>query len=325
MADAVETYAGPIPWWNGISKTVKDLTILNEGQLLTKAEMKTAAGLDWTVATEPIFVTGDHPQQVKGYRAIRRVEDGSVFAIASDAYKPIQNDVIFDIPQAIIDDGHNAHWETAGSLFGGKIVWALMSLMDKEVLFDGDPSPYDMRLLSFAGHDARHALTEATVLERVVCANTLSAAYRGAKSTFKVRHTTNAATRIGEARTALKLSLAYKDRFVEVGNELFKVLITDTDIDNFLKELLPIKEGVAHPWKTEAARASIKALYKDSANLQDLNHTGYRLVQAVAEYTDHEKTYGKVDADDRRALSIVEGTAFALKTKAVKLLVPSAV
>ena len=54
MPDMVETYAGPIPWWEGISPTMVSRTILNEN--LTGDEMLKAASLDWTVSKRPLLL-----------------------------------------------------------------------------------------------------------------------------------------------------------------------------------------------------------------------------------------------------------------------------
>lgn len=324
--DAVETYAGPKPWWTKSSTTVKNAVILNEGQLLTKDAMKAASGLDWTVSTQPIFVTGEHAQMIKGFRAVQRDSDGSVFGIVSDEYKTIQNDVVFDLPENVLDESDTAHFETAGSLFGGKIVWSLLSLAEKDsIKIDGDPSPYNLRLLTSTGHDGRHALRAATVFERVLCANTLRLALKGAKDSIALKHTTNADLRIGDVRKALKIAFDYKDTFAAVAAQLMKVELTTIDVDSFLEKLLPFPVGAETSVRITNQRDAIKHLYSASDNLDGIGQNGYRLVQAVAEWTDHEKSFGKRDgADDRRALAILEGSSYNLKGKAVKLLVPSA-
>lgn len=324
--DAVETYAGPTPWWIKTSTTVKDAVILNEGQLLTKTAMKAASGLDWTVSTQPVFVTGNHAQQIKGFKAVQRDSDGSVFGIVSDEYKTIQNDVVFDLPENVLDESDTAHFETAGSLFGGKIVWSLISLAEKDsIKIDGDPSPYNLRLLTSTGHDGRHALRAATVFERVLCANTLRVALKGAKDSISLKHTTNADLRIGEVRRALKIAFDYKDTFAKVSAQLMKVELTTIDVDSFLEKLLPANPKIEHPVRILNQRDAIKNLYVNSANLDGVAKNGYRMVQAVAEWTDHERSFGKREgADDRRTLSILEGSSYDLKGKAVSLLLPSA-
>lgn len=325
--DAVETYAGPKPWWIKSSKTVKSKTILNEGQLLTKAEMQEASGLDWTVSTQPVFVTGEHAQQIKGYRAVVRDSDGQVFGIVSDEYKTIQNEVIFDLPERVIDESDVAHFETAGALFNGKIVWSMLSLGAKGgIRIAGDPSPYDLRLLVSTGHDGRHALRADTTLERVTCANTLKFAQKGAKDSISLKHTTNAEWRIGEVRQALKISFDYLETFEKVAAELMKVELTSIDADAFLEKLLPFPPQAETSVRITNQRDAIKNLFNGSANLDGVGKNGYRMVQAVAEWTDHEKSFGQRDgAEDRRALAILEGSSYNLKGKAVKLLVPSAI
>ena len=326
MPDMVETYAGPRAWWEGKSPTVKSRTLLEEGKLLNKVDMIAASGLDWTVSTQPVFVTGDHAQQVKGYRAIVRDTDGSVFGIVSDTYHPIQNDVVFDLPERVIDESDTAHFETAGSLFGGKIVWSLLSLAEKDsIRIAGDPSPYNLRMLVSTGHDGRHALRADTVLERVLCANTLKIAQEGAKDSISLKHTSGAEWRIGEVRNALRISFDYLETFERVAAELQAVALTHADVNAFLEVLIPLPPDAETSVRIENQRDAIRSLYTSSDNLDGIGQNGYRMLQAVAEWTDHERSFGKRDgAEDRRTLSILEGSAYALKTKAVKLLVPSA-
>jgi hypothetical protein len=95
------------------------------------------------------------------------------------------------------------------------------------------------------------------------------------------------------------------------------------EVQRFTEVLLPADPDSEHAYKTEAARDAIVSLYRTSLNLSDVPETAYRVYQAVCEYTDHEQKYGdtkKSKGEDRRALSIIEGPAFSLKTRAGVLL-----
>ena len=99
----------------------------------------------------------------------------------------------------------------------------------------------------------------------------------------------------------------------------------DTHLDWDLTEgLLPVDPKTDNPYKTLAQREGILALYQNSQTLVGVAPTAYRMYQAVTEYTDHIAPMFKTrrgSAEDRRAASIVDGPAFALKSRAAALLV----
>jgi hypothetical protein len=71
------------------------------------------------------------------------------------------------------------------------------------------------------------AITGANTPIRVVCNNTLNMALAGAKQTFKLRHTQNAAERAKVISEALAINHGYIDRLEEVANDLMAKKISD--------------------------------------------------------------------------------------------------
>ena len=346
MGDQVETYAGPIPWWEGISPTMVSRTILNEN--LTGDEMLKAASLDWTVSKRPLYFGKDPnkviadadaagldngaveaalaetPFQVPNFVATVRDSDDAYLGMVTPTYHIVDNSILAELGDAL--KGEGADWHTAGSLYGGRIVW-LQAVLDRELMINGDPSKYAAYLLLTAGHDGNHPVTFANTPTRVVCANTMAMALGGAVAKINLRHTANVANRLDSVRKALGIANDYLDRFEVVANQMAAIPMSLMEIGLFTEKLIPSNPEVEHAYKTEAQRQEIIDLFTSSPTLDGVPQTAYRAFQAVAEWTDHfamVRDTKSANAADRRAMSIIEGPAYAMKSAALKLLVPAA-
>jgi hypothetical protein len=153
----------------------------------------------------------------------------------------------------------------------------------------------------------------------------MHAALDGAEAKISLRHTANVAQRLGEVRKALGMANQYIDRFEAVANQLTTIPMSLTDLAAFTTKLIPTNPDSEHPYKTEAQRQEIAQLFAGSKTLVDVPFTAYRAFQAVSEYADHVATVKDTKtahAADRRAMSVIEGPAYAMKSAALKLLVP---
>jgi phage/plasmid-like protein (TIGR03299 family) len=321
MSDAVETYAGEFkPWWAGISPTAKSMKVLTGP--VDADTMEREAGLDWTVSKQPAFVTGEHAQRIKGWNAVQRDTDGSIFGLVKDTYHLFQNHDGFESMAVLLAEGDLLH-ASAGSLFGGAFAWALAKV--GEFYIHGDGSPYEDYLLGYWGHDGRHGFTLASTDVRVVCANTASAAIGGAKHKVTIRHTPNMTARVEDAHKALDLHAKYIEKLQAVLTDLSRRPMTVDEVLNFTVALLPSNPDVEHAFRTEAERKAIADLFSsDTATFAGLDFTAYRAYQAVTQYADHTKdvrTTKTASGADRLAFSIIDGPADALKATALRLLV----
>jgi phage/plasmid-like protein (TIGR03299 family) len=109
------------------------------------AEAVELAGLGWSVEKKPIALHhGGTPPDwarplsdaIPGYFATVREDTREVLGIVGERYRIVQNPEAF----AFIDEllGRAIHFETAGSLHGGRRVWVLATLPD-HVEVGGDP------------------------------------------------------------------------------------------------------------------------------------------------------------------------------------------
>src|ERR1700752_4813994 len=172
------------------------------------------AGLGWKVTHGDVLVvkapewTDDfgtkHPAALipaTGFKANLREDTGEVLGIVSDEYEVVDNRDAFRFLDALI--ASEMHFETAGSLWGGRRVWVLARLPEYVELGGGLSATYGYAANS---HDGTMGLTAAVTPIRIVCANTLGAALRqaehgvAARRTFRFRHMGNLQAKFAEAR-----------------------------------------------------------------------------------------------------------------------------
>lgn len=178
MTAAVETmaYTNEVPW-HGLGVRLKEAA--------TPAAMLKHAGLDWRVDRVPLYA-GDSKKQVEGFAALQRSSDGKTLDVVGSRYKPVQNEDVFTFFKEFTEAG-KATMETAGSLRGGRYIWALANLSASFTLTGGDR--VNGYLLVASPHMQGKTLIIKFTTVRVVCQNTLSLALGSGGSTWRMNHT----------------------------------------------------------------------------------------------------------------------------------------
>jgi phage/plasmid-like protein (TIGR03299 family) len=117
----------------------------------TIAEVIQASGLGWRVEREPIAVDhGDAAtvddwweprcEEIAGYYATVRQDTRTVLGIVGERYRIVQNDEAFQFVDQLL--GSQLHFETAGSLGGGRRVWVLATLPEQVEVAEDSVRPY---------------------------------------------------------------------------------------------------------------------------------------------------------------------------------------
>ena len=140
---------------------------------MTPVEMMRAAGVDWEVEKVPSFIDFNGKQVATGMESLVRSTDGKVLTQVGKGWNPVQNREAFEFFTDFVANGDMV-MDTAGSLKGGKIVWALADVQDGFTLFGGDE--VQGYLLFSNPHMYGKSIDIKFVLTRVVCNNTLSVA-----------------------------------------------------------------------------------------------------------------------------------------------------
>lgn len=165
MIDGVaqHAYVGEVPW-HGLGVRV-------EGDLPPDAMLR-AAGLDWTVSKHKLFAEVNGTQIETSAEALIRDKDNKVLTIVTDSWKPFQNYEAFEFFNEYVQAG-DMEMHTAGSLHGGRNVWALAKIKDSFFdVFGGDRT--EGYLLFSNPHQFGKAIDIRFTPIRVVCNNTLT-------------------------------------------------------------------------------------------------------------------------------------------------------
>ena len=293
--------SGKAPW-HGLGEVVQGLLTANEA--LTKAH------LTWTVEPRKVAVNGVE-LPLTDYQGMCRSDTGLCLGIVKGRYTPIQNAEAFDFFDSICGQGE-AVYDTAGALRGGKQVW-LLAKVDGNTKICGDD--YRTYALLLTSHDGSQATQVNWVTERVVCANTLSVAMRGAENVIKIRHT---ASWKEKAEVAARTLMAGQKYFASVQAALESLgdhLLTKEQMSEFSKVLVPAKDEKEAPTRTLNIRAELNRLFDRGAG----NHgaTRYDALQAVTDYADHGQT---IRGENTRLEAGLLGAGAQLKQRAFDLL-----
>jgi phage/plasmid-like protein (TIGR03299 family) len=275
-------YARAVPW-HGLGRKVDGLQ--------TAAEMLEAAGLDWEVVKTPLLTRLPNHAIVDVPRsfAIVRTSDWSPLGVVGASYVPVQNREAFDWTDALVDSGE-AKYETAGSLFGGRRVWASMEIPEG-VEIEGDKTR--LFILVVNSHDGSLPVTALLTPVRVVCNNTLNLALSGARRSFRIRHIGEINGKIAAAREALGITFSYRARFEAEAKLLAAKKVSLSQVEKVLKETFPLPPTVAaDPEKAAAATwAQVMELYRTSPTVEQFYGSAWGVLQAVSEYLDHVVEY----------------------------------
>lgn len=271
------------------------------------------AGLDWRVDQVPVYVNGN---PVEGYLANVRSTDQQVLGIVSDQYKVVQNAEAFAFTDALLGEG--VRYETAGSLAGGKRVWMLARLERTTILNDR----IDPFLVFTNSHDGKGAVKVAITPVRVVCQNTLNLALHSAKRMWTTIHMGNMQNKLVEAQRTLGLAYAYLDSLTKEAERLVNLSISDSEVQDFIDELLPFPSEVKPRQKDNIIklREDLWMRYDQAPDLQLYRGTRWALINAVSDFATHAEPLRKTTTYKERLFAkTIDG--HPLIDKAFELLV----
>ena len=170
-------YVGEVPWHGLGTQVSNDLTPM---------QMMEKAGLDWTVEKMPTFIEVDGRKIETGLNALVRSTDKKVLTQVGDGWNPVQNEEAFQFFSEFVLSG-DMEMHTAGSLKGGKMIWALAKVKESFDIFGGDQ--VDSYLLFSNPHQYGKCIDIRFTPIRVVCNNTLTFSLeRQADVSYRANH-----------------------------------------------------------------------------------------------------------------------------------------
>jgi phage/plasmid-like protein (TIGR03299 family) len=297
--------------WHGLGTVVEGLATAEEALEL--------AGLDWEVELRQLFqqTASGGFEAIKDRFSTTRVTDGKSLGIVSAGYKVFQNKESFDFLNAITDTGTGeAVFSTAGALFGGSRTFVTLKIGDSFTV--GDNDAHDLYLMVTNSHDASKAFEAVVTPIRAVCNNTVTLGTKMAKTRWSLRHKSDLAGKIHDARDALEMAFTYVDAFEEEVRKLMEIDVTTDQFFNIVDHIVPESKR-QHDKDVE----SLMAIWKNEETVKMGGGEGnaWGAFNAVTFFTDHKE----YRTNESRFNSIIgqgtgQGYAEKMRPKAQKML-----
>lgn len=270
------------------------------------------------------FTSLDVPNSYATIRTNPVTGEPEVLGTVGGQYTPIQNEDHCELLNTLVDQS-GAHFETAGSLKGGKEVFVTMKM--PETITIGGIDETEINIAALNSHDGTSSFRFLVTPVRIVCANTQAAAIRSARSTFNVRHTANSRNVIAEAREALGLTFKFVDAFQTEAEKMIQQSMTEAAFFEIVNKIWVPSEKDSPRAKNVAAErtAALGQLFLESSTTREIRGTRYAAYNAFTEYVDHfaPVNLGKnaaTEADARALRTLTSKGANDIKTEAFQLL-----
>ncbi|WP_421257959.1 DUF932 domain-containing protein [Aeromonas sp. 600886] len=294
MAHLIDTmaYTGQTPW-HGLGNVLPPQQSLDI--------WLQAAGMNWTIEQSDVMfnVASDalHIRPYSDSKVLYRSDTLAPLSVVSSRYNVVQPHEVLHFYQDLVEAG-GFELETAGSLKGGRKLWALAKT-GQDLKLKGNDLVKSYLLLATSCEGTLCTTAQFTSL-RVVCNNTLQMALRGTTGAIKVPHSTQFDA--AAVKGSLGLGLSHWDEFKTQTKALAQRPVAPEEALRFFSDLL------AQP---------LDELYQGAgmgSELASSRNTAWGLVNAVTEYVDHHR---RARSQDHRLDSARFGQGAQLKSQAL--------
>ncbi len=280
--------------WHNLDVNVK-------GPRLTADEAR--AFLNWTVKKVPAMYDG---KPVDGAFYTVREDTDTVLGVVGSMYAVIQNKWLYRLLDPVVDQDA-CIYETGGSILGGRKVWALAKLPGEHYIVNDD-RVNDYILVTIA-HDGSLPFTAMHTSVRVVCQNTLSAAYSlgSAYPIVRIKHTPGYNANIQIAHRILGLSTKASSKMATFFAELAVRAMDSKELATFAKFVFPsVRENEGKEADTRIQELRNKLYLGFEADINNMDpahrHTAWSAYNAYTDILDHDAPARK--GTDRRNWSL---------------------
>lgn len=293
-------YVGDVPWHGLGTKVPADLT---------PEQMLEAAGLDWEVEKVQTYARINGVETSLPKQALVRTTDNRVLDVVSDDWNPVQNSEAFEFFNDFIAEGE-MQMETAGSLKGGTIVWALAKIKDSFELFGGDRVDSYLHFTNF--HKYGFSTDVRFTPIRVVCNNTLTLSLnKKVERMVKIDHRRqfngdNVKLMLGITQEKLA---KYKEMATFLGSKRAK----SEDIVEYFKRILPAGNPAKRETHLSRAAKTAIGILESQPGAEYAEGTWWPVFNSVTYMTDH--LLGR--SQDTRLTSAWYGSNRDLKLRAL--------
>lgn len=266
-----------VPWHGLGTKVPTDLT---------PEQMMDAANLNWEVEKTPLFtnINGETVRVPKRYALTRTSDNRVLDIVGGDNWNPTQNVEAFEFFNDFVAAG-NCNMETAGSLSGGQIIWALAKINESIEVVKGDV--IEGYLLFSNPHKYGKAIDIRSTPTRVVCNNTLSLALgEKAKTNYRVDHRQKFNPE--EAKLAIGIAKEKLLKYKEAGEFLASKRYKDEDVVEYFNRVFKCDNARAEEEGFGSRPARIAAEHLSTqAGAEFAEGTWWQMFNATTFYTNH--------------------------------------
>ena len=279
--------------WHRLGVTTTDC--LTAEQVMTTAKLG-----GWNVHTVPLTATDmsddgvtslpvtDHFATVRTH-PLTGLPD--VLGVVGTGYTVVQNEQHCELLNLLVDEA-GAHFETAGSLRGGRETFVTMKLPHTVTLAGTNGSDdIELYLAAMSSHDGTAAWRVIVTPVRIVCANTQRMALRNARATYAIRHTKTAKAKIAQARQALGIVWRYAEEFETAAQNLINQTLLLDEFQQIVDKLWPAAPtdvlGPRAAGLRDRRNTTLRSLFTEADTQHTIRGTRWAGLQAITEYLDH--------------------------------------
>lgn len=257
------------------------------------------------------------PDKMMTVRTNAYTRETEYLGIVGDSYGVVQNEQVAETLDLLADAAGGAHFETGGSMYGGKQVFVTMKLPSGMRIAGLDD--LDLYLAATTSHDGTRSLRVDATPVRIVCQNTQRAAFAASKGTYTFRHTSNVHQQISQCREAIGIMWDFMTEFEQQAERMINEALTLREFETITAQLWPLAPDATEQTVKNAKQrnTSLRFLLRHADTNEAIRGTRYAGYQAVTEYVDH---YAPAKDDATRAARAVSANAVDIKTRAFELL-----
>lgn len=275
-------FVGEVPW-HGLGSQVAPKTPVD-------VWMK-EAGLDWTAErTKALFKPEGQDIIASPFDLLYRSDTNETLGIVTPRYKIVQPKEVLEFYSDLVAvEGWDI--EVAGSLDGGKRIWALAKT-DASINVLGSVDRLETYLLLATSYDGTMATIGKFTSVRVVCQNTMTMSLGMDEGMAKVKIPHSRTFNAQAMKEELNIYAKATQVMEEEANVLAKRKVSDSEAVRFLIDVLAGKDVPAEDLSTRASNiiTGVFDLYKGKgmgSTLKSAEGTAWGLLSAVTEHTDH--------------------------------------
>lgn len=304
-------YLEGVKRWHGLGNEILPGADINEWQKKSGFTYEVALG-----KLEAVYADGRR-EDYSDKRFVYRVDDGKRFAVVGKDWKPVQPREILEFMDHICKLA-GYQMTTAGVVFGGARIWALVKTGDTITVMDDKVEPFVLLATAF---DGTLATTAKKTSITVVCNNTLSGSLNEGNGLIKIRHQQKFDA--DALRNQLGIKADSWKAFIATARLMAKTKVKPQTAASFVEKLLADVYKAKDPVKSPTYAQILARFDGDliGAEQKARNGTVWGLVNSVTEHADHSAA----KSEDARFIGAQFGlgaklkdTAFAMARELVK-------